>query len=357
MSDRKKLGILFGGRSVEHEISIRSAANVHQQVDPEFFVVTLIGIDKTGKWYLCSDFDHPIEEGVPLQFDLDADCPEFQAAGKPIDLDVVFPVLHGTDGEDGSIQGFFKAFNIPIVGSGVLGSALAMDKITSKMLLRSAGIPVADFLAYHISERDAISYDKVAAQLGVPFMIKSAALGSSIGVSRVDDQKGFKSALDDSFRYDTRIIIESFIAGREMECAIIGNESPQATMPGEITMVKAYGFYTYKAKYLDEDAISVSIPAAVDEKTSSQIRRLSIEAYKALRCEDFARVDLFLTPKGEVFINEINSIPGFTDVSMFPMLWKHMGLSYMELISRLITSALERWEQTAKLETNYINEE
>ena len=248
-----------------------------------------------------------------------------------------------------------------LVAAALAGSSVyyqsSMDKITSKMLLRSAGIPVADFLAYHISERDAISYDEVAGRLGVPFMIKSAALGSSIGVSRVDDQKGFKSALDDSFRYDTRIIIESFVAGREMECAIIGNESPQATMPGEITLVKGYGFYTYKAKYLDEDAISVSIPAAVDEETSNLIRRLSIEAYKTLRCEDFARVDLFLTPAGEVFINEINSIPGFTDVSMFPMLWKHMGVSYMELISRLISSALDRWKQTAKLETDYINEE
>jgi D-alanine-D-alanine ligase len=357
MSERKVLCILFGGKSVEHEISIRSAANVCRQVDPDLYEVELIGIDKSGKWHLCEKVDQPIADGLPVRLDLDAGKPLFIASGRLLRPDIVFPVLHGTDGEDGSIQGLIKVLNIPLVGSGVLGSAVSMDKIISKMLLRSAGIPVADSLAYHVSEKHSIEYNFIAERLDVPFMIKSAALGSSVGVSKVVDEASFIPALNESFQYDNRIIIEQFVEGREMECAVIGNAAPIASMPGEIVMVKDYGFYTYKAKYLDEQAINIKIPAEVDGEISDRIRKLSIAAYKALRCEDFARVDLFLTPAGEVFINEINSIPGFTDVSMFPMLWKNMGLSYTELISRLIVYAEERWEQTMRLETSYINKE
>jgi D-alanine-D-alanine ligase len=184
-------------------------------------------------------------------------------------------------------------------------------------------------------------------------MIKSAALGSSVGISLIKSAADFPAALDDSFRYGEKIIVEQFIKGRELECAVIGNEQPRASLPGEIIMVKDYDFYTYAAKYLDEEAIEIKLPAEVDQRTMDEIRRISIMAYQALRCEDFARVDLFVTDEGEVIVNEINTIPGFTNASMFPMMWQHMGISYTELISELIELCLKRYHGSKNLETDY----
>ncbi len=262
-------------------------------------------------------------------------------------------MLHGTDGEDGSVQGLFKAMNVPVVGSGVLGSALAMDKIVSKKVLLESGIPVAPFIEFDISQKKSIDFHEIAEKLGVPFMVKSAALGSSVGVSKVKSADDFNSALQEGFRYDDRIIIEQFVEGRELECAVMGNDMPEASFPGEIIMVKDYDFYTYTAKYLDENAIKIQLPAEIDEKTMQELRGVSIAAYQALRCEDFARVDLFLTTEGNVIVNEINTIPGFTSVSMFPMMWQHMGMSYTELISRLIDLCLSRYDRSKSKETDY----
>ena len=354
MSTKLNILILYGGRSVEHEISIRSAKNVVENIDRDRFTVHLIGIDKQGSWFFHEKMNKSIREGEPVFLNLDAVDPFIvRQNGSKILMDVVFPVLHGTDGEDGSIQGLFTAMNVPVVGSGVLGSAVAMDKIVSKKVLLESGIPVAPFMEFDVSQKKSIDFHEIAEKLGVPFMVKSAALGSSVGVSKVKSETDFQAALDESFRYDDRIIIEQFVDGRELECAVIGNDEPEASFPGEIIMVKDYDFYTYTAKYLDEDAIKIQLPAETDDKTTEKLRQISIAAYQALRCEDFARVDLFLTTEGEVIVNEINTIPGFTSVSMFPMMWQYMGMSYTELISRLIDLCLARHNKSKGRETDY----
>ena len=355
MTQRLNVAVLYGGRSVEHEISIRSATNVVANINPDLFDVTLIGIDKKGSWYLNDSVADDIASGDEVMITLDASSPRLKNINTEaeIDIDVVFPVLHGTDGEDGSIQGFFTAMNLPVVGSGVLGSAISMDKIISKKVLNEEGIPVAAYIEFHKSEIEDITFSAIVDQLGLPFMIKSAALGSSVGISMVKNEGDFGSSLKDSFRYGDKVIIERFIKGRELECAIIGNENPKASLPGEIVMVKDYDFYTYEAKYLDEEAIKIMIPAELDGAITEKIRKTSIAAYQALRCEDYARIDLFLTDEGEIIINEINTIPGFTNASMFPMMWKHMGMSFMELVTALIHLCLERTKASKLHETSY----
>jgi D-alanine-D-alanine ligase len=355
MKEKLKVCILFGGRSVEHEISLRSARNVFQNIDRKSFEVMLIGIDKKGGWYFCKDIDEDITAGQPVLLKLDASAPGFvtSQSEKVYTFDVIFPVLHGTDGEDGSIQGIFKTVDIPLIGSGVLGSGISMDKVVSKQILKECKVPVADYLTYSFDRKDQIEFENVVAKLGLPFMIKSAALGSSVGVSKVVDQASFNAALEDSFKYDNRVILEAYVEGREMECAILGNEEPEATVPGEIILIKDYDFYDYTAKYLDEDAIEIKIPAELDNKVKEEVMATAVMAYKALQCNDYARVDLFVTQENKVIINEINTIPGFTNVSMFPMLWEHMGLSYKDLISKMITLAIDRWQKLKRVETSY----
>ena len=355
MDQKSKICILFGGKSVEHEISILSARNVVSYIDETLFDVILVGIDKKGRWFLVTDVVDSIDKGEPLQLILDTEEPSFYSikTGVKVDFDVVFPVLHGTGGEDGSVQGLFKTINVPMVGTGVLGSALSMDKIVSKQVMRDLGIPVAKFISFSRFQLEQIHYERVVSMFGLPFMVKSAALGSSVGVSKVSNEEGFSRALKDGFKFDERVVIEEFIDGREMECAVMGNEDPVAAGPGEITIVKDYDFYNYAAKYLDRDAVRIDVPAKVDKSVSKEIRKQSIRAYKALRCNDFARVDLFLKEDGSVIINEINSIPGFTDVSMFPTLWEQEGIPNDKLITKLIDMAVERWEKTNNIKRNF----
>ena len=355
MNTRLNIAILYGGKSVEHEISIRSAKNVVAHIDQSKYAIQLIGIDKQGVWYLSKSVEDNIDKGSAVSIKLDTSSPFLidSVSGKEIIIDVIFPVLHGTDGEDGSIQGLFKVLDLPVVGSGVLGSAISMDKIISKKVLKEGGIPVAPYIEFQKSQIKDISYAKVSKSVGVPFMIKSAALGSSVGISMVKSEEDFLIALADSFQYGDKIIVESFVKGRELECAILGNETPQASVPGEIVMVKEYDFYTYEAKYLDENAIEIQIPAKADEAVLEHIRKICIQAYKALRCDDYARVDLFLTEEGDIIINEINTIPGFTDASMFPMMWKHMGIGFTDLITRIIELCVKRHKDSKNLETSY----
>jgi D-alanine-D-alanine ligase len=355
MTKKLTVAILYGGRSVEHEISIRSASNVVANINRDLYNVVLLGIDKQGVWFLTDSIEAEISSGRSVAIRLDASSPRIIVldSNESIHIDVAFPVLHGTDGEDGSIQGLFKAMDIPVVGSGVLGSAISMDKIVSKKVLKECGVPVAEYLEYSKAEKNSINFDTIVDVVGLPFMIKSASLGSSVGVSMVKKKEDFRDALEESFKYDDQVIIEQFIKGRELECAVIGNGKLRASFPGEIIMVKDYDFYTYTAKYLDEDAIKISLPAQLDDVTTETIRQVSMDAYRALRCEDFARVDLFLTDSGAVLVNEINTIPGFTSASMFPMMWQHMGMSYPELITELISTCLIRHNDAKSHETNY----
>lgn len=355
MKDKLSIAILYGGKSVEHEISIRSAKNVVSHIDKKAFSIVLLGIDKHGSWFLNDTIDDKIDTGHAVSIQLDALSPKLidLVSKNSIEIDLVFPVLHGTDGEDGSVQGLFKSMNLPVLGSGVLGSAISMDKIISKKILKESGIPVASYLEFSKEQKNQIKFDEVVKNVGLPFMIKSAALGSSVGISKIKSEPDFSFALQDSFKYGDKVIIEQFVKGRELECAVMGNVQPKASMPCEIVLVKAYDFYTYEAKYLDDGAVRIDLPAKLSESITEEIRRISIEAYKALRCEDFARVDLFLTEDGQILINEINTIPGFTNASMFPMMWQNMGLPYTALISELIDLCLKRHKEANQLETDF----
>lgn len=349
-----KVGILYGGRSVEHGVSINSARNIETFINNNIYDTQCIGISSKGVWYSTPSVSKEIEKGSRLKLHLDGEQPRFEdEKGNIIVIDVAFPVLHGTDGEDGSIQGLLKAMGIPMVGTSVLGSAVSMSKLVAKQLMQQAGIPVTDFLFYRHDQKDAIQFDKIKKKLGLPFMVKAANLGSSVGVSKVKSQSDFDKAVEDSFRYDDCILFEEYVKGREIECAILGNRPPEASLPGEIIISSHYEFYTFDAKYVDGAAVKIDVPAKLDSKTSNDIRDYSIKAYQQLQCEDFARVDLFLSDDGKIYVNEINTIPGFTNSSMYPMMWKDRGVSFTDLISRLIQLGMERYESAKRIEKDY----
>ncbi len=355
MSKKKKVAILFGGRSVEHGVSINSARNIVEFIDKKKFEPITIGITKAGKWFLTSAVSKDIQKGEPVSLVLDAQKPGFIviSTGKRFSVDTIFPVLHGTDGEDGSIQGLIKAMDIPMVGTGVLGSSMSMNKVVAKRLLKDAGLPVTDFLSFNFTEKDKISFNAIVKKIGLPFMIKSASLGSSVGVSKVKNKNDFKIALEDSFKYDDEILVETYVSGREIECAVLGNYPAEASNPGEIVINKKYEFYTFDAKYVDPEAVRIDVPAKLSKVIAEKIRKASVRAYEVLHCEDFSRVDLFLDAKGNIYINEINSIPGFTNSSMYPMMWKERGISFTELISRLLNLAQERYDRSKRIERDF----
>ncbi|MEP2772905.1 MAG: D-alanine--D-alanine ligase family protein [Fulvivirga sp.] len=349
------VAILFGGKSVEHAISINSAKNIYEYIDKDKFDVSLIGISQQGQWYLKDTVDGDFSHCTLLQYSLDSDQKGFVNTqdGSLISPDIIFPVLHGTDGEDGSIQGMLTTMDLPFVGTGVLGSAISMNKLYSKRLMNAAKIPTSKFIDFTDDQKESISFDEVRSRLGLPFMTKAANLGSSVGIFKVVDEPTFKQAVDEVFKYDHTMLCEAFIEGRELECAVMGNESPEASTPGEIVVSKDYEFYTYEAKYLDPKAASIEVPADVTPAIAEKIKELSIRAYRTLHCEDFARVDLFLQDDGEILINEINTIPGFTNSSMFPMMWQNHGISFTDLITKLIELAQDRFEKHKNLVKTY----
>lgn len=344
-----QLALIYGGRSVEHEISVRSARNIFENIDKRRHQLHLIGISKKGDWFLTESVTSLIEEGDPITLKMSQDKAAFISNEKEILVDLVFPVVHGTDGEDGGIQGLFKVLNIPVVGSDVLGSAVAMDKVVCKQLWEQAGIPVAKFISIDRETLLKTSYNELATELGSPFMLKAGNLGSSVGVNKVSNAEDFEIARTESLNFSHHILAESFVVGRELECAVLGNHELKSTVPGEVILKKDYAFYTYEAKYEDEDAIEISIPAKTDDRTTEKIQSLCIKAFEVAHCKDYGRVDLFLTKDDEIIINEINTIPGFTDVSMFPMLWKNMGLDFSSLIETIIDLCLERQQKSHQL--------
>jgi D-alanine-D-alanine ligase len=350
---KKKVAILFGGRSVEHGVSINSAKNIFEYIDRERFEPVPIGISPRGTWFLNSSVSKDIESGEPLTLVLDAVKPVWKTSGKSLEFDVVFPVLHGTDGEDGSIQGILKSMSVPMVGTSVLGSSVSMNKLTSKRLLQKANIPVAPFLSFSFSDKNSLSFESISKELGLPFMVKATSLGSSVGISKVKSKEDFLPAVEDAFRYDNQVLIEKYIKGREIECAILGNDPPQASLPGEIVISDRYEFYTFDAKYVDGTAVSIEVPAKLEPKLQDEIRDLSVKAFIALHCEDFARVDLFVSADDKIYINEINTIPGFTNSSMYPMMWKERGVSFTDLITKLIDLCLERNEKLKRVKTDF----
>lgn len=353
---KKKVGLLYGGRSVEHGVSVNSAKNIYDYLDRELFEPVPIGITTDGRWYLTPSVTRDMAQGKGLGLILDAVKPGFilLASDDRIKPDVIFPVLHGTDGEDGSIQGLLNAMSLPMVGTGVLGSAVSINKITAKQLLAAAKLPVLPYLAYTFDERPAIRFEEVRDKIGMPCIVKSASLGSSVGVNKAKDKTSFNKAVDEAFRYDNAILIEQFIEARELECAILGNNPPEASVAGEIVVdKKKYEFYSFDAKYVDETAVSINLPAKVTPAIMKKIQELSVRAFQALKCQDFARVDLFLTEKGQVYVNEINTIPGFTNSSMYPMMWNAMGVPFPKLITRLIELALERHSAQNRIQREF----
>ncbi|HEY5747320.1 MAG TPA: D-alanine--D-alanine ligase family protein [Chryseolinea sp.] len=355
MPKKKKVAILYGGRSVEHAVSVNSARNIFEFLDKSKFEPLPIGISKSGQWFLTEGVSKDIHKGQTLGLSLNAGKPTFllEKSGKKFSVDILFPVLHGTDGEDGSIQGLIKAMDLPMVGTGVLGSSLSMNKIVAKRLMREAGLPVTDFVTFRYDEKDKISFTALSKKLGLPFMVKAASLGSSVGVAKVKSKKDFAAAVEEAFKYDDEMLAEQYITGREIECAVLGNHPPEASQPGEIVISKNYEFYTFDAKYVDPDAVRIDVPAKLPKGIAEKIRKASVKAYEALHCKDFSRIDLFLDKKGNIYINEINTIPGFTNSSMYPMMWKERGVSFAELITRLITLAQERYDRGKRIERDF----
>ncbi len=366
MVKKIRVGILFGGKSAEHEVSLQSAKNVAEAIPKDKYEVVPIGIDKSGRWLLNDASNFLLQSaGSPM--------PQLKDSGKQVALipesaggltyvgtgggraaargvDVVFPILHGPFGEDGTVQGLLKLAGIPFVGAGVLGSAVGMDKDVTKRLLRDAGIPIGKFLTFKSSDK--IIFAKVKKELGLPVFIKPANMGSSVGVSKARNEKEFKTAVLDAFKYDNKIILEEFIKGREIKCAILGNDKLVASLPGEVIMKNKDDFYSYDAKYINEDGAVLKIPADLPRKTIKKVQGLAVKTFQTLSCEGLGRVDMFLKENGEVLVNEINTIPGFTSISMYPKLWEASGISYPKLIDTLIQLALERFAKEAKLKTS-----
>jgi D-alanine-D-alanine ligase len=355
MTKKKTVAILYGGRSVEHAVSVNSARNIVQYIDRLQFEPIPVGITQTGKWFMTDAVSRDIEKGEPLGLNLDTGKPCLLQTrnNKPLTVDIVFPVLHGTDVEDGSVQGMIKAVDLPLVGTGVLGSSLSMNKIVAKRLLSAAGLPVTSFEAFHYSEKKKITFSKLSRKLGLPFMVKAASLGSSVGITKVKQQKDFGPAIAEAFKYDDEILVEKFVKGREIECAVLGNNPPKASNPGEIIISKSYEFYTFDAKYVDPKAVQIAVPALLPKTVAERIRKISVQAYQTLHCEDFARVDLFVDADKRIYINEINTIPGFTNSSMYPMMWKERGLSFTDLITKLLNLAQERYDRGKRVARDF----
>lgn len=347
------VGVLFGGRSVEHDISILSAKNIVENINRKKYEPILIGIDKKGRWFRTESVTKEIDKGEPLHLILDAANPRFSTNEQEFTIDVILPILHGTDGEDGAIQGMLQTMSLPYVGSGVLGSSVAMDKLLSKRLMESANLPVAAYFAFTQENKQLIDFEEVKDKLGLPLIIKPVNLGSSVGVSKVMEEEEFATAIEEAFRYDSTILIEEYIEGHEVECAILGNKHPIVSAAGEVNLSENYGFYSFEAKYEDPAAAQIQIPADLSDAIHERIKRISLKAYHELNCLDLARVDLFVKEDGAVFINEVNTLPGFTNISMYPSLMKNEGISYSDLITKLLELALVRDAANKRITTDY----
>ena len=352
-----KVGILFGGQSEEHEVSQMSAKSIIKNIDMNKYEIYLIGITKSGEWYLYEGNPEDIEtkdwekSSIPVILGASTKYKGFFAfkdgGNEFYPIDIVFPVLHGPKGEDGTIQGLLELLSIPYVGANVLSSSLCMDKVFTKRIFKESGLPTADFISVYRNEINNIEEvkDKLTKEnIGYPCFVKPANLGSSVGITKVHSEDELLVALNLAAKYDRKIIIEKGINAREIECSVLGNNDPQASIPGEI--VPSNEFYDYNAKYFDDGKSILFIPAPIPDVKINEVKELSLKAYKALDLNGMARVD-FLMDKdtGELYLNEINTIPGFTKISMYPKLWEASGKPYSVLIDELINLAIEMYEE------------
>jgi D-alanine-D-alanine ligase len=337
--------ILFGGRSAEHEVSILSARNIWLALDRDRFQPVLVSIDKQGQWRREPEATLAGAVGDPKRLCLDPNAPPLgwsDAAGPD---DIVFPILHGAYGEDGTVQGLLDFLDVGYVGAGVLGSAMGMDKDVSKRLLRDAGLPVVDFRVLSATELQDAPQTALARarELGFPLFVKPANTGSSVGVTRVKSEDALEAAVSAALTFDRKVILEGAVDAREIECAVLGNDRPQASVPGEIVVGRQHEFYSYDAKYVDPDGASLRIPADISPALQQKVQALSIRTFQVLELSGMARVDFFLDRQsGALFVNEVNTIPGFTAMSMYPKMWESTGLTQTALVSRLVDLGIER---------------
>ncbi len=368
---KKNIIVIYGGRSGEHEVSIRSAISVVQNLSRELYTLSLIGITKNGLWYYQPDkvVKTCLTEGV---LEIQEKYPVSLVPGKgvyrtdskntlvPVPADVFFPVLHGTFGEDGTIQGLFDMMGIPYVGSGVLSSSLCMDKEKIKQIWEHDKLPIIPFKTFFAkNSNDLPNQSRIqdlwrtwTAQLGEPLFVKPARAGSSVGISKVFNAGQLETALELALSYDTKVIIESAMKARELECSVVGNLKPRAFVPGEV--VPHHEFYDYEAKYIDPNGAALLIPAPIPEDVSIRVRDLAIRAYRSAHCRGLGRVDFFYHPeKDALYLNELNTMPGFTSISMFSKMCEHGGLSYPELLSELISYAEEEFRVRSAIRYSY----
>ncbi len=348
---KKRIAIICGGPSAEHEVSLQSGLNVLAAMDKERYEPVFFAVSKQGKFYAGNQSELVINQADPRLIALDTTngreivfLPGGQGEFLFLDdssrasADAVFPIIHGTMGEDGSLQGLLRSCAIPFVGADVIGSAVGMDKDVMKRLLRDAGLPIGKFIA--MRDNDRLPFSQVSEVLGLPLFVKPANLGSSVGVSKVSDESGYEAAIEAAFAHDAKIILEEAIVGREIECSVLGGKMPRASAVGEVRVKK--DFYSYEAKYLDDAAAELIIPAELKERELRLAQELAIKTFKTLECRGLGRVDMFLCPDGRIIINEINTLPGFTKNSMYPKLWEQSGIGYTELISLPLDEALGR---------------
>lgn len=359
MSQKKCIAIIFGGKSGEHDVSLLSASSVLQAIDQSKYIPLPVGISQTGEWltgeeafaYLSNNLDETFIDQLKPEL---PEVENYRGNAFPSSVfeavDVVFPVLHGTYGEDGTIQGMFEMINIPYVGAGVLASAAGMDKAISKVLFHDAGLPQAKYLVCPFSESSEAIIQKVEQQLGYPCFVKPANLGSSVGISKAENSDALETAIATARKYDRKIVIEEFVLAREIEVAVLGNENPKASNPGEI--ISSNDYYDYEAKYISGTS-QMQIPAVLPESTLEQIKEMAITAFRAINGSGLSRVDFFVhKDSGQVYINEINTMPGFTAYSMYPKMWEEAGLNYTDLITELIQLGIQRHQLKVALNTS-----
>lgn len=342
-----KVAILYGGKSTEHEVSIRSAASIFNAIDKDKHDIKLIYINKDGRFIYHENKEIiPVDESAGHVLSL-MPATGFMFNDRVLDIDVVFPVLHGNAGEDGNLQGMLEVLEVAYVGCNTRASAVCMDKDMTKRLLTEAGIQVAPGLVFKNYEKNHVSFEAVKNVLGVPMFVKPVNQGSSVGVTKLSNATEFQKAMDTAFSLDTKVMIESGIVGREIEVSVLGNEDLTLSMPGEI--VSNIDFYDYESKYVSDDGASLRIPAILTDEEIVKIQDVAARTYRALDCEGLSRVDVFLTASGEVIVNEVNTLPGFTSISMYPKLLEVSGVPYSEVITQLVQLATDRFELNRQL--------
>ncbi len=355
---KTKLGLLYGGKSAEHKVSLRTALAVNKALDHTKFEIYPIYITEKGEWIKGEQLNGPVEKIEDLQFSQTASSESAFSAklfqtedGK--NFDVIFPLLHGPNGEDGTVQGLLEILNIPYVGNGVLASSAGMDKVVMKNIFAHAGLDQVQYVSFIKSEwqtKPESVYELVEKELGYPCFVKPANLGSSVGISKCVNRAELEKAFQEAFQFDRKVIVEEGVTAREVEIAVLGNDDPKCSVVGEI--VPKEDFYDYKAKYEDGDTALI-IPAEISEEEYKTLSEMALKAFKALDCSGLVRADFFLTKDGKAMINEVNTMPGFTPVSMFPLLWKHTEVEYPQLIEMLVQLGMERYKEKQQIKYTF----